>query len=100
MKLTWRPTAVMSDCATRRHTPTMGSYIGEERYSDYTISLETTPQTFDGRRWFVCLVHRRPELVVGNLEFIDDSEQIANDATHDRLHTRIAAGLVLSAELV
>ena len=28
---------------------------GEKRYSDYTISLETTPQTFGGRRWwFVC----------------------------------------------
>ena len=27
---------------------------GEKRYLDYTISLETTPQTFGGRRWFVC----------------------------------------------
>ena len=37
-----------------RYTSTH-AYNGEERYSDYTISLETTPQTFGGRRWwFVC----------------------------------------------
>jgi hypothetical protein len=37
-----------------RYTSTH-AYNGEKRYSDYTISLETTPQTFGGRRWwFVC----------------------------------------------
>ena len=37
-----------------RYTSTH-AYNGEERYSDYTISLETTPQTFGGQRWwFVC----------------------------------------------
>jgi hypothetical protein len=37
-----------------RYTSTH-AYNGEKRYSDYTISLETTPQTFGGQRWwFVC----------------------------------------------
>ena len=34
-----------------RYTSTH-AYNGEKRYTDYTISLETTPQTFGGRRWW------------------------------------------------
>jgi hypothetical protein len=38
----------------RLHYTMTHAYSGEKRDSDYTIALETTPQPFGGRRWFVC----------------------------------------------
>ena len=52
---------------------------GEKRYLDYTISLETTPQTFGGRRWFVC---PRTAERVSKLHFAEW-----------RLHVRVPPGL-------
>jgi len=49
---------------------------GEKRYSDYTISLETTPQTFGGRRWwFVC---RRTAERVSKLHLPDGAYTFAS----------------------